>query len=265
MMSDQTRPADWKHFDDFAAGIATNRIPTTSVLAGQTFKITLKSDRKIDLAFISADTVAWSEGSNAGADWYEVLEVAPSVYFINMTFAAKPAEDEAFIVSTATRRVLSVRERVRDVGEVPGEPRVMQIYTPGILGDPKTAALGVEPAPTRDLIGLTAHYEYSPNHVYEHVYLSSERYAWQNLVGVQRGHGDVDLTTTYKFADNQYIFGFREFIIPVASLFFYNWDTMRSTGKFLGVTSEGKVENKPAGAFIEKKSTVTYTKGRAPV
>jgi hypothetical protein len=264
-MTDQNRPADWKHFDDFAAGIATNRLPPTAALSGRTFKITLGNGRKIDMAFTAADTVAWSEGAEAGADWYEALEVAEGVFFINMTFAARPAEDEAFIVDTGTRRVLSVRERVREPGEAPGEPRVAQAWTAGVLGDPSVPPAGMEPAPSRDLIGLTAHYTYSPNHVYEHIYLSSERYAWQNLVGVQRGHGDVDLATTWKFGENRYVFGFREFIIPVASLFFYNWDTMRSTGKFLGVTSSGSIENKPAGALIEKKSRTDYGKGSAPV
>jgi len=263
-MNDQNRPADWKHFDDFSAGIATNRIPASDALVGQSFGIELKSGRKIDIAFSSSDTVAWTEGEEAGADWYEALEVAPDTFFINMTFAARPTEDEAFIVNTNTRRVLSVRERVREPEEIKGEPRVAQVYTPGVLAG-STEPTGMEPAPTRDLIGLTAHYQYSPNHVYEHIYLSAERYAWQNLVGVQRGHGDVDLATTYKFDDNQYVFGFREFIIPVASLFFYNWDTMRSTGKFLGVTSEGKVENKPAGALITKKSRTEYEEGKAPV
>lgn len=264
-MNDQNRPKDWKHFDDFAAGIATNRPATSQALVGKTFKVTLGTGRTIDLAFTSADTVAWSEGSEAGADWYEALEVAPQVFFINMTFAARPAEDEAFIINTGTRRVLSVRERVRDAGEAPGEPRPAQVWSAGVLGDPSVPPTGREPAPTRDLIGLTAHYTYSSNHVYEHIYLSSERYAWQNLVGIQRGHGDVDLATTWKFAENQYVFGFREFIIPVASLFFYNWDTMRSTGKFLGVTSQGKIENKPAGAFIEKKSRTFYDHGQEPV
>lgn len=264
-MNDQNRPADWKHFDDFAAGIATNRLPTSGALAGKTFKITLKTGRVVDLAFTSADTVAWSEGKEAGADWYEAIEVAPDVFFINMTFAARPAEDEAIIVNTRTRRVMSLRERVREAGEAPGEPRVAQVWTSGVLGDASVPPTGPEPAPTRDLIGMTAHYRYSPNHLYEHIYLSSQRYAWQNLIGVQRGHGDVDLATTWKFDEGQYLFGFREFIIPVASLFFYNWETMRSTGKFLGVTSEGKVENKPAGAFIEKKSTTSYEDGKAPV
>lgn len=264
-MTDQTRPADWKNFEDFSVGIGTNRLPITDALMGRVLKITLVSGRVIDLAFTSVDTVAWSEDETAGADWYEAIEVAPDVFFINITFATRSAEDEAFIVNTTTRRVLSVRERVREASEAPGEPRVAQTYTSGVLGNPAIPPAGPEPAPTRDLIGLTAHYEYSPNHVYEHVYLSSQRYAWQNLVGVQRGHGDVDLATTYKFDENQYVFGFREFIIPVASLFFYNWDTMRSTGKFLGVTGAGRIESRPAGAFIEKKSIATYTPSRAPV
>ncbi|KIU46374.1 MULTISPECIES: MoaF C-terminal domain-containing protein [Bradyrhizobium] len=264
-MEQASRPADWKHFDDFAAGIATNRLPVTDRLAGKSLDVTLQNGRAVRLNFASADRVEWAEGSAAGQDWYEAIDVAPDVLFINMTFSGRPDEDEAFIVNLRTRRVLSVRERVRPASEAPGEPRVRQDYTPGIVGDPAVPATGIEPAPTRDLIGLTAHYEYSPQHVYEHVYLSSQRYAWQNIVGVQRGHGDVDLATTYKFDHNQYVFGFREFIIPVASIFFYNWDDMRSTGKFLGVTSQGTIENKPAGAFIAMKSRTSYDDSKQPV
>jgi hypothetical protein len=264
-MTNANRPADWKHFDDFAAGIATNRLPTTDALSGTTLSISLKNGRTIELAFGSAASVTWREGSQSGVDWYEAINVAPDVFFINMTLAARPDEDETFVVNLTTRRVLSVRERVRSADEAAGVPRVAQDYVAGVLGDPAVPPEGIEPAPTRDLIGMTAHYEYSPHHVYEHIYLSSERYAWQNLVGVQRGHGDVDLATTVKFDDGQYVFGFREFIIPVASIFFYNFDVMRSTGKFLGVTSQGRIENKPAGAFIEKKSRTVYDEGRGPV
>lgn len=264
-MADANRPADWKHFDDFAAGIATNRLPTTDALSGTTLSISLKDGRAIALTFDTADSVIWHEKGQSGVDWYEALNVAPDVFFINMTFSTRPNEDETFVVNVRTRRVLSVRERVRSADEAGGEPRVAQDYVAGVLGDPAVLPEGIEPALTRDLIGTTAHYEYSPHHVYEHIYLSSERYAWQNLVGVQRGHGDVDLATTVKFDDGQYVFGFREFIIPVASVFFYNFDTMRSTGKFLGVTSQGRIENKPAGAFIEKKSRTVYGEGREPV
>ena len=264
-MEQASGPADWKHFDDFAAGIATNRLPVTDALVGESWEITLKNGRAVKLQFVSSHRVKWSEGDAAGKDWCEAINVAPNVFFLNMTFSARPDEDEAFIINVKSRRVLSVRERVRAVNEAPGEPRVAQVYTPGFLGDSALPLSGIEPALTRDLIGRTAHYQYSPQHIYEHVYLSSQRYAWQNLVGVQRGHGDVDLATAYKFADNQYVFGFREFIIPVASIFFYNWDVMRSTGKFLGITSQGGIENKPAGAFIQMKSRIVYDEGREPV
>ncbi|MFG3591240.1 MoaF C-terminal domain-containing protein [Bradyrhizobium sp. RDI18] len=265
MEAEANRPADWKHFDDFAAGIATNRLPATDALTGQSFSIALANGRGVRLSFTSANNVEWNERGEAGSDWYEAIRVASDVFFVNLTFSSRPTEDEAFVVNVKTRRVLSVRERVRDAAEAPGEPRVTQVYMSGVLEDGAVSPGSLEPAPTRDLIGLTSHYEYSPQHVYEHVYLSSQRYAWQNLVGVQRGHGDVDLATTYKFGENQYVFGFREFIIPVASIFFYNFDDMRSTGKFLGVTSKGAIENKPAGAFIRMKSRTTYESGREPV
>ena len=113
--------------------------------------------------------------------------------------------------------------------------------------------------------GLRTFNVYSPQHTYEHVYLNSERYCWQCLVGVQRGHGDVDLATTYRFDEGLYLFTFREFIIPVASVFFYNFADLRSTGKFLGVTGTGAVENNPAGAFIQKASMTFYPPNAVPV
>ena len=173
-------------------------------------------------------------------DWYEAVKVGPDIYFIDMTFKSKPREALTLIVNTLTRRILSIRSTVREE-KVEGEPQVDQDFQPGVLGDTAIPPKGPEPVPTRDLIGLRAFYRYSPNHLYEHIYLNSERYCWQCLVGEQRGHGDTDLATTYKFDHNQYVFTFREFIIPVASVFFYNWDDMRSTGKFLGVTGDGKI------------------------
>lgn len=258
------RPADWKEFDDFASGIATNRLPKTDALAGRKIAIELDDGRKITLAFETSGHITWHEQGHSATETGEVIEVAPNTYFVDYTLAARPAEDQIFIFNMATRRALSIAERVRDAAEAPGEPRVAQSYVAGIVAD-GGAVTGHAPAPTRDLVGLTAHYDYSPNHLYEHIYLSSQRYAWQNLVGVQRGHGDVDMATTFKFAEDQYVFGFREFIIPVASLFFYNWQGMRSTGKFLGVTKSGMIENKPAGAHIIKKSQVQYEPGKEPV
>ena len=134
-----------------------------------------------------------------------------------------------------------------------------------MVGDEGLAPFGFEPGPTRDLIGMRTWQRYSPRHLYEHTYLNSERYCWQCLIGEQRGHGDVDLATYYKFDDQQYIFTFREFLIPVASVFYFNMKDLRSTGKFLGLTKEGAVANNKAGAFIQKASLTLYEKGSEPV
>ena len=258
------KPSDWKNYDDFAAGIDTNRLPRTSELAGQTFEITLSSGKSLSYTFNNMDTMTWKEGSTGDEDWYEVIVVAPNVYFLDTTYTSRPRDARTLIINTQTRRVLSILSHVRE-HKVEGEPQVTQIFEPGVLGDPSVLPTGPEPAPTRDLIGLRTFNRYSPNHLYEHTYLSSQRYCWQNLVGEQRGHGDVDLATTYKFDEKLYIFTFREFIIPVASVFLYNFDQMRSTGKFLGVTGDGKIENKQAGAFIQMASMTFYDKEWEPV
>ena len=262
-MNAESKPANWKDYDEFAAGIDTNRLPHSEDLIGKTLDIELKNNRTFTMTFTGKHKVKLIENTATSSEWCEVIEVADNTYFIDMTFAATLKEAETLIVNLESRRVLSIRCRIRNEGEASGEPRVAQDYVPGLLKG--GAVTGIEPHATRDFIGLRAFYDYSPNHVYEHIYLSSERYCWQNLVGVQRGHGDTDMATTIKFAEKQYVFGFREFIIPVASVFFHGWHNMRSTGKFLGVAGDGSVLNNAAGATIQKASMTYYNPGQAPV
>ncbi|MFS8046621.1 MoaF C-terminal domain-containing protein [Rhizobium sp. BR 314] len=255
-------PKDWKTYDQFAYGIDTNRLPATDALAGSSHKVAFNDGRKLELAF-GKEHVKWSDGKDSATDKAEVIEVAPNTYFVEIVFAGRSKEAETLILNVETRRALSIYSIVRELKDSVGEPQVAQIFRPGIIEGGVVS--GQAPAESRDLIGLRAHFTYSPNHVYEHTYLSSQRYAWQCLVGVQRGHGDVDLTTTYKFDENQYIFTFREFKIAVASTFFYNFNDMRSTGKFLGITGDGRIQNSPAGAFIRKASMTYYLPGQEPV
>ncbi|QKC85407.1 MoaF C-terminal domain-containing protein [Mesorhizobium sp. NZP2077] len=258
----QQNPKDWKTYDQFAYGIDANRLPATSALSGSSHTITFDDGRKLDLSF-SNGKVTWSDGTNSAQDSAEVIEVAENTFFIEIIFAARQKEAETIILNTAKGRALSIYSIVRDKELSVGEPQVAQIFRAGTTAVAERDISA--PAESRDLIGLRAHFTYSPNHVYEHTYLSSQRYAWQCLVGVQRGHGDVDLTTTYKFDDDQYVFTFREFKIAVASTFFYNFKDMRSTGKFLGITGDGHIQNSPAGAFIRKASKTYYLPGQEPV
>lgn len=260
------KPVDWKNYEDFATSdIATNRLPSTDALAGKHVLITLENGGKLDFFCTKKHALTWTEAGSASEQWYEAIMVSPDVYFVDVTFTMRPKEALTLIVNLKTGRVLSIRSIVRDEGTYQGEPRVAQEFVTGTLDGVNISPASFKPAITRDLIGLREVSTYGPGHTYEHIYLNAERYCWQCLVGVQRGQGDVDMASYYKYDDELYIFTFREFIIPVASVFFFNFADRRSTGKFLGVTSEGAIENRPAGAFMEKVSMTYYHKDAEPL
>ena len=251
-------------YEDYSSKMAVNRLPGTSALVGQTFKITLDEGTCLDLEFVESGAVVWQSDDRRDRDWCEVIEVAPQTYFIDMTFSQQPRQSQTLIVNTQTRQVLSIHTTMRE-GDVGNDPRAVHVFSPGVLGDPTIPPEGRKPAPTRDLIGLRGVYDYGPDHCFEHIYVNSERYAWQCLVGPLRGQADVDRSTIYKFDDNQYVFAFREFGLPVSTVFFYNWDQMRSTGKFFAVGEDGAIANTPAGAIIKYLSKAFYPLDKQPI
>ena len=62
------KPSDWKDYDDFAAGIDTNRLPRTDALKGQEFKITLAPDNSLTYAFKTGDAMAWTDAAGEGEE-----------------------------------------------------------------------------------------------------------------------------------------------------------------------------------------------------
>lgn len=248
-------PAGWKTMGDFAAGIDGNRLPATDALAGTKLRIADQRGQW-SLAFASADSAVLTDVTGAEhAAWYEAVPVRADLHFLTVRPANGPRGADVLIVHGGTGRVLAINSRV--AGQpVPGQPRVSQEFWPGGLADGEVT--GAEPGPTRDLIGLRALYRYSPNHLYEHVYLSSERYAWQCLVGEQRGHGDVDLASTWKIASQLYVFTFREFAIPVAATWLYDLNAGRTVGTFVGLSGDGQIMVAPGGALITQLGRVEY-------
>ncbi|WP_214316846.1 MoaF C-terminal domain-containing protein [Nonomuraea sediminis] len=242
------RPAGWKNMDDFARGIATNRLPASDVLAGTELKLRFDDGTATTLSFATGAQVH-VDGGPAG--WYEAIAVRDDLIFVGLA----PRGRELTVVVLHQGRALRVVSAIAPE-PTPGRPRVSQEFTPGVMeGVPVSAE---PPAPTRELIGRRALYRYSPEHLYEHVYLSSERYAWQCLVGEQRGHGDVDLATAWKIAEDVYVFTFREFLIPVAATWLYDWAALRTVGTFFGLTGDGEISADPGGAHIIPLGKVSY-------
>lgn len=256
----EAAPDEWRTYDEFAAGIDTYRLPSAD-LRGQTVAIALTDGPTIHLEFQDAETVSWTADgvlATAGAtvDPYDAVEVRDDVIYLNLPFTSRAREAVTLVYSTTTRRALAVHSVIA-AEHVDGVPQVTQTFWAGaVLGGEPT---GEVPATSRDLIGKRNIYRYSPSHLYEHVYMSTERYMWQCLQGVQRGHGDVDLSTVWKFADGLYLFCFREFKIAVASVWLHDLGyELRTTGIFLGLNGDGESEHSKAGGHIYPLGAVSY-------
>lgn len=255
-----TDPAldQWRTYDDFAAGIGTYRLPNVP-LAGTALTVTLDDGSVIRLAF-DADAVTWSAtgalDEPGATDPYDAVAVRDDVIFVNLPLTSREREALTLVYSPTSHRALTVVSHIAEQA-VEGTPQVSQTFHAGTTdgGTPT----GDVPGPSRDLIGKRNVYRYSPHHLYEHVYLSSRRYAWQCLQGVQRGHGDTDLSTVWKFADGLYLFCFREFRIAVASVWLHDLGyQLMTTGIFLGITGDGRAEHSRAGGHIYPLGSVAY-------
>ena len=249
----------WRTYDEFAAGIDTYRLPNTS-LDGIRIIVTLDEGTLIELSF-DADEVMWHASGAIDADAgtrdpYDAVAVREDVFFVNLPLRSREREALTLVWSTVTHRSVAVVSRIAEEG-AEGVPQVTQQFWSGVTdgGEPT----GNAPAPSRDLIGKRNIYRYSPHHLYEHVYLSSQRYCWQCLEGVQRGHGDTDLSTVWKFTDGLYLFCFREFRIAVASVWLHDLGyQLRTTGVFLGLNGAGASEHSRAGGHIYPLGAVAY-------
>ncbi|QIM18919.1 molybdenum cofactor biosynthesis protein MoaF [Leucobacter coleopterorum] len=252
-------PNEWRSYDEFAAGIDTFRLPNVD-LAGTTLSLTLDDGTRIDLAF-DADTVRWSARGSISTDGelsdpYDAVRVRGDVVFVNLPIESREREAITIVYSDSTHRALVSRSEIAEVA-VEGEPQVGQTFWSGVTD--RGEATGEVPGPSRDLIGKRNLYRYSPHHLYEHVYISSERYAWQCVQGVQRGHGDMDMSTVWKFADGLYLFCFREFRIAVASVWLHDLGyQLMTTGIFLGINGDGHAEHSRAGGHIYPIGSVDY-------
>lgn len=178
------------------------------------------------------------------------------MWFVHLPLNSRDREAITIVYSTWTNRAIvalsMIDEEARD-----DIPQVSQRFWSAMVDG--GVITGGEPAPSRDLIGRRAVYRYSPSHLYEHTYMSSERYMWQCLQGEQRGHGDVDLSTVWKLDTGLYMFCFREFKIPVASVWLHDLGyQLRTTGIFLGLNADGATEHAEGGGHIYPLGTAVY-------
>lgn len=260
-----TESAEWKAMEDFSAGIDSQRLPQTDELSGSEANIAFAEGGSLTLSFLPGQRVAWvAEGvewAGSGEEPYDGVAVGEGSFWVDFSIAEREVESITTVFHPLRGWALVVHSRIHDENFTT-ETRVMQTFHAGHVNGNTGAEL---PHPTRDLIGKRTLFRYSPNHLYEHIYLSSRRFVWHNLVGEQRGHAAAELATTYKLEDGLYVFTWREEIIPVGTVFVFDYARGRSTGKFIGLTSDNQISNTQGGAVIIPFGFSDYGEHQEPV
>ena len=239
--------------EDFSSGIDGNRLPATSALSGRTLEF-LSEAQTITMTFGDTE-LAWSFKGQKGKAPYEAILVDEDTYYIDYVIDIHQGKTLTVFVNLKTRRAV-VCHIYMILEPQPGVTMVQNEWYVGVIagGEPS----GMVPGPSRDLIGQHAVYRYSPNHMYEHFYINSERFLWHCLHGEQKGHAAAEYAIIYKFSEECYLLAWRELLIPTGTVFFLNFKENRSTGKFVGMHKDGTIANDPGGAIIQKICDVYY-------
>lgn len=255
----------WKAMEDFSAGIDGLRLPQTDELAGKTIEIIFADGGKLNMSFEEGNVLSWEatgeSWSGSGNESYDGVGIGEGAYWVDFSISERKVESLTVLFHPQTGWALAIHSLVHGE-DFTTETRVMQSFHPGYVEGKSEAVLPVE---TRDLIGKRTLFRYSPNHLYEHIYLSSRRFVWHNLVGEQRGHAAAEYATTWKLEDGLYAFTWREEKIPVGTVFVFDYARGRSTGKFIGLTSDGQIENTRGGAEIIPFGFSDYSEHQEPV
>lgn len=250
----------WRTYDQSVPGMETFRIPSRD-LTGETVNLSTGDGERLSIEFLEGGQARWSAdgplvGGSNGVDPYDAVPVRDDVFFVNLAFESIDREAVSIAYSTTTRRAVIIRSVITPEKH-PELPRVEQEFWAATVAGGRPA--GDVPGPTRELIGHRKLYRYSPSHLYEHVYLSSERYVWQCIQGVQRGHGAVDMASHWKLGEGLYVFCFREFKIDMCSVFLLDLGyELTTTGIFLGLNSSNATEHTKAGGHIYPLGAVDY-------
>lgn len=259
-----------------AGGLAGNRLPSTRTLEGQALAFALDSAGTVRLAFQPGGSCHW-EGlpglqlPSTGTARVDVVEAAPGAYFVDLLLDAQ-AQPQTVVLAfdSHRRRALFVATAMGErTAPPPGRvkhavtTRFRQHFASAVLLGGE--ALGPAPAPTRALIGTRALYHYSPETVYEHVYLNSGWYAYNSIRGLRRGDAGCDEVTAWRLTEDVLVLAWREVLIDMAAIFVYDMRGLRTTGKAWGTPGgEAQVRNIPAGARIQPLNRTDYPAGMEP-
>jgi hypothetical protein len=268
------KPAkNWVDLGEWGKGMDGFKLPSSYELAGQQITLLFNGSREVtkctfrDAKFLNWDTNASRDKRITNNISYEAIRIDPGIYFVDFLKWKTSA--------TSISLVLDLNAGIAIVltATLPGKQKVKSSFINRLGQGVDLSSIQVEiqhalinplspdesipvHERTSDLIGKIIQYTYSPDHVYEHVYLNDRFYTWHCLKGAEAGLADTEVCDYFKIAPYIYLFSWREKIMPTFGLVLINLKTMRSNGKTFGIDIKtGERMNFTMGAIAELVSS----------
>jgi hypothetical protein len=226
--------SSWLPLDGLAPGFDANKAPVVGDLDGRVFVLHDDAGGPDHSARFIGSRIDW----DGATDPCETFLVDDDLYYVQFHPTANPRQAVSLVLDVRDGRALIITTRIGDRGT----PRVTQEFRPATIDG--AAVRGQAIAPSTALIGRRAMWVYSPEHAYEHVYLSPHWYTWQCLAGPERGLADTDENSTYRIRPGIYVFAWREKVIPCASVTIADHRDarrLRSHGVLFGLDASGEL------------------------
>ena len=170
------------------------------------FTLNFPNGRTHECRIVNSHTLVWDGREQAA----RVTSVREGIYFVDFLAGDAVKESVSLVLDDNNGQVtliegtlpdeqatsVSAYDRARQGMELTGvEAAILHGSVAGKQG-------GTAHAPTDELIGLRNRYHYSPEEVYEHVYLNNNFYTWHCIQGSEAGLGDTDRCHYIKIAED---------------------------------------------------------------
>jgi hypothetical protein len=110
---------------------------------------------------------------------------------------------------------------------------------------------GPPPGPTRDLVGRWHRYRYSLDNLYEHIYISGDRFVSHNVdTQFTNDRADCHPVSYHKFSPGLYVVAWREFDSQAGMVMVENLRQLTATGSALHPESSERSVSRPIGGRI---------------
>lgn len=228
------------------------------------FTLNFSNGRTHECRILDSHTLVW-DGREQEA---RVTSVREGIYFVDFLAGDAVKKSVSLVLDDNNGQVtliqgtlpdeqatsISAYDRARQGMELTGVEAV--ILHGSVAGSPG----GTAHAPTDELIGLRNRYHYSPEEVYEHVYLNNNFYTWHCIQGSEAGLGDTDRCHYIKIAQDLYLFVWREKIVPTLGVILIDMKRLKTDGKIFGYNGFdfSSHTNFPVGAITEVINVTTH-------